>query len=223
VKRFELGPFATNCYLLYQEPPADGSPSDQAAPALIVDAGFGAGAMADEAERLGVRVERIVLTHAHADHIGGLDELVERIETFTGRRPDVRLHPIEHSWLTDGELNLSAGFGMPIRCETQADPLEDGEMIELAGVRFDVLHTPGHSPGSVSLHAPNLSLLIAGDTLFHGSIGRYDFPTSDGDVLFQSIRSKLYALADETAVLPGHGPATTIGDEKQSNPFVRPE
>jgi glyoxylase-like metal-dependent hydrolase (beta-lactamase superfamily II) len=103
------------------------------------------------------------------------------------------------------------------------ETLEDEQALGLGETRWHVLHTPGHSPGGVTLHCPDLAVAFAGDTLFAGSIGRYDFPSSDGPTLFASIRHRLYTLPDDTAVLPGHGPATTVAREKKSNPFVRPE
>jgi len=224
MKRFVLGPFGTNCYVLYA--PGEGSASGVGegggvggaggAPAWIVDAGFDPGEMVGFVREAGLRVEKIVLTHAHADHIAGLDEVREACPEAS-----VLIHPIEAGWLGDAELNLSAGMGVPIRVAAADGELADGQELELGGVGFEVRHTPGHSPGHVVLHAPSLGMVLAGDTLFQGSVGRYDFPTSDGDALMRSIREVLYAMPDETAVYPGHGEATTIGEEKAHNPFVR--
>jgi len=213
IERFVLGPFETNCYVV-SLPEGDSC--------WVVDAGYGAEAMAEHIKEQGRSVEAIVLTHAHADHIGGLDHLA-------GAFPEapVHLHPIEHPWLADPMLNLSAMGGQPLSCATRAThALEDGQTLELLGQAWRVLHTPGHSPGSVTLaletsddEAPDIAFV--GDTLFQGSIGRSDFPTSDERLLHRMIREKLYALTEVTAALPGHGPPTTIGREKQSNPFVR--
>jgi glyoxylase-like metal-dependent hydrolase (beta-lactamase superfamily II) len=210
MKRFALGPFETNCYVVYAEDGAAGRP------AWIVDAGFEPGEMIAFAREGSMAVERVVLTHAHADHIAGLDEVRE---AFPGA--EVLIHGAEADWLGDPSKNLSAELGAALRWEPATGTIADGETLELGGVAFEVLHTPGNSPGGVSLYAASLGVVLVGDTLFRGSVGRMDFPTSDGDALMRSIREKLYALPDGTRVFPGHGEATTIGEEKRANPFVR--
>lgn len=171
-----------------------------------------------------------MLTHAHIDHIAGLDEIARAFPNAP-----VHLHQSERLWLTDPTLNLSAAAGQPITCATTVThALEDGRTLELLGQSWRVLHTPGHSPGGVTLvlesrsegsHgiAPGIAPGIAfvGDTLFAGSIGRSDFPTSDEAMLHRSIRDQLYTLPATTRALPGHGPPTTIGHEMATNPFVR--
>jgi hydroxyacylglutathione hydrolase len=210
VARFELGPFATNCYVLRAP---GGSPK-----CWIIDAGFDPDALIDYVTGEGLTPELILLTHAHADHIAGLEDVRERF-------PDapVAIHGDEVAWLDDPEKNLSQGFGMPLRCRPPERTIADDESLELDGERWSVLHTPGHSPGGVTVYNAEAGLAFAGDTLFHNSIGRFDFPTSNGEQLFASIKRRLYTLPDETVVLPGHGPKTTIGNEKRTNPFVRPE
>ncbi len=160
----------------------------------------------------------IVLTHCHIDHIAGL---------FQARSafPEVPIwvHSAEEAWLSDPMLNLSALSGMPVTGPDPSRLLRDNETLDLLDEPWEVRHTPGHSPGSVSLvhHASNQ--VLAGDALFTGSIGRTDFPGCDFDTLANSIRTRLYDLPDETTVYPGHGPSTTIGREKRTNPFVRPQ
>ncbi len=215
VKRFVLGPFETNCYIVWIDDEYD------AKPAWFIDAGFNPADMVAFAERERLAPQHLLLTHAHADHIAGLDHIRNAFPAMK-----VALHPAEAHWLADPELNLSAGFGQPMRFEPADEPLNEGDTRTLGrpdgpGVEFNILHTPGHSPGGVVLYSAELGAAFAGDTLFHGSIGRTDFPTSDHQALLDAIRTKLYTLPDETVVLPGHMGQTTIGDEKHTNPFVR--
>lgn len=207
VEAFALGPFATNCYVVSAPPEAE---------CWIVDAGFDPGPMIDRVRDLGLQPVRVVLTHAHVDHIAGLDE-VRR--AFPG--VPVCIHEAEEAWLGDPELNLSGPFGQPISLGGPDELLRGGEELELAGTRFRVLHTPGHSPGGITLHHEGAGLALVGDTLFFESVGRFDFPTSSWEDLERSIREVLYVLAEETAVHPGHGPPTTVGHEKRGNPLVR--
>ena len=205
IHTFPLGAWQTNCYVV-----AVGKSC------WIVDAGFEPSPMLDFIDEHGLSVEQVVLTHAHLDHIGGLHEVRER-------HPDVPIliHADETTFLTDTGLNLSAMAGVgPVVAPEATGTLAHGDTLILADQTFEVRHTPGHSPGGITLiqHASNTA--IVGDTLFAGSIGRYDFPTSDGEALMRSIREQLLTLPDETRVLPGHGPATTIGNERASNPYL---
>lgn len=206
VEGFPLGPFETNCYIV--------SVGD-APGCWIIDAGFQPRAIIDRVRERGLEPEAIILTHAHLDHIAGLPELRETFGV------PVIMHRDEAHWLSDPDLNLSNGFGMPFTTDPPDRTLGDADQLTLGATTWDVLHTPGHSPGSVSLHNAESGIVLAGDTLFRDSVGRFDFPTSDGDALFRSIREKLYTLANETVVLPGHGPETTVGYEKAKNPFVK--
>lgn len=209
IECFTLGPFATNCYVV-RAPETD--------ECWIVDAGAEPRDMIESVRRHEMTPVRIILTHAHADHISGLGAVRE---AFPG--VPVLIHANEKDWLGDPNLNLSAAFGIPLVAAPADELLQGGETFELGAARFDVLHTPGHSPGGITLHCPDAALAIVGDTLFAGSIGRFDFPTSNQDDLFHSIGEVLYALAPETKVYPGHGPPTTIGRERTSNPYVRAE
>ena len=120
-------------------------------------------------------------------------------------------------------MDVQAGWlGMPTpEVDSPDDTLEDGRIIAIAGLTGNILHTPGHTQGSVCLHLPAQNLLLAGDTLFAGSVGRTDLPGGDSRMLIHSIKDKLLPLSDDTVVIPGHGPRTTIGDERESNPFLR--
>jgi len=208
VERFVLGPFETNCYLLR----ASAAPSA----VWMVDAGFDPEPLLKRIESLGLPLAAVLLTHAHADHIAGLGQ----VKAAHPQAP-ILVHPAERAFLTDPTRNLSAGFGLPVTAPPADGALEEGQTLDVDGAQLRVLHTPGHSPGGVTLHAPEAGAALVGDTLFAGSIGRFDFPTSDERALFSSIQDRLYALPEETVVYSGHGPPTTIGAEKRSNPFVR--
>ncbi|MEO0476200.1 MAG: MBL fold metallo-hydrolase [Planctomycetota bacterium] len=204
IQTFTLGQWQTNCFVL-----------SVGKACWIVDAGFDPEPMLDAIDEQGLTVERVVLTHAHLDHIAGL-------HTVRHRYPDVPIlvHADEESFLTDTRLNLSAAIIDPVIAPEATCLLNHGETLELNGVTFEIRHTPGHSPGGITLFQPDHNVAIVGDTLFAGSIGRFDFPTSDGPRLMQSISEQLMTLPDDTQVMPGHGPATTIGKERVTNPYL---
>lgn len=206
IEPFVLGPFETNCYLVREEGD-DGC--------LIVDAGFDPTGMIQRINDLELTPRALLLTHAHADHIAG-------VTPVRAQWPDlpILIHDAEREFLLDPHANLSAGMGFAVTAPAATGTLTEGEDVTLGPGRFQVLHTPGHSPGGITLYEPTIGAAIVGDALFNGSIGRTDFPHSDFETLARSIREKLYTLPDETVVYPGHGPATTIGDEKRTNPFV---
>lgn len=205
-----LGPFETNCYVVRPEPLARGGPC------WIVDAGFEPGALVSLVRDRALRPELLILTHAHGDHIAGVREV---LAAYPGL--PLLIHEAEAEWLSDPDLNLSAAIGMPVTTPRADRLLKGGDVLELAGSRWRVLHTPGHSPGGITLHNAEDRAALVGDALFAGSVGRTDFPGSDAGTLARSIREKLYTLPDETVAYPGHGPETTIGREKRTNPFVR--
>ena len=164
----------------------------------------------------GIRLERIVLTHGHIDHVAGVDAVREA-------HPQARLCLAEpdQPMLADARLNLSAPFGLAIT--VQAEPDEDlapGAELTLGRALWRVLDTSGHSPGGRSLYCPGAGVVLSGDALFADNIGRTDLPGSDSDRLIANIRTHLFGLPDETVVYAGHGPTTTIGNERKSNPFV---
>jgi glyoxylase-like metal-dependent hydrolase (beta-lactamase superfamily II) len=207
IEGLELGPFGTNCYAV-----AD----TEAGVCWVVDASWGIGRLVDRIRARGWRVEAIVLTHAHADHIAELEEVRKAFAS-----PPVIIHRAEAPWLADPVANLSAAMGDPIICHDPERVVHGGETLTLGGSRWKVMHTPGHSPGGIALWCAEAGVVFVGDTLFRGSVGRFDFPTADGPTLARSIRNELYALPKETRVLPGHGPETTIGWEMEHNPYVR--
>lgn len=208
---FALGPFETNCFVVQ----AVGSGGSETC--WIVDAGFDPGVLIGYVRDEGLTPEALVLTHAHADHIGGVREV---LEAFPGT--PIWIHEAEEAWLGDPNLNLSASMGMGVTTPGADRLLTEGDELTLAGSKWQVFHTPGHSPGSVSLWCESAGIALVGDALFAGSIGRTDFPGCSFEVLEASIREKLYTLPESTRALPGHGPETTIGREMASNPFVQP-
>ncbi|MBI1373025.1 MAG: MBL fold metallo-hydrolase [Phycisphaera sp.] len=205
IHTFPLGDWQTNCYVVHPAGSTD---------CWIVDAGYEPEVMIDAIQRAGLNPVKLMLTHAHLDHIGGIPQV-------KAAWPDlpIVIHEAEREFLNDPMLNLSIALGIELRVGEADELLKGGETVELAGVPFEVRHTPGHSPGGLTFYQPDAGVALVGDTLFNGSIGRYDFPTSHGPTLFASIREQLFTLPDDTRVFPGHGPDTTIGHERRTNPF----
>jgi hydroxyacylglutathione hydrolase len=205
IEAFPLGVAVTNAYLLIDDTAKNG---------VVVDPGVSPGKLVKRIRKLGLSIEAILLTHAHFDHIAGLEEV--RIETGA----PVYIHDLEQDWLGDPNKNLSAlwpGLDL-VRCRPAERVLKGGETLHLLGREVKVLHTPGHSPGSLSYVFG--SAVFSGDVLFKDGIGRFDLPGGDYDTLMKSINEKLMELPEETAVYPGHGPQTTIGREQAHNPHV---
>ncbi len=200
----------TNCYVVH---PAAQRPDR---PCWIVDAGFDPEPMIRYIQQHKLTPSQVVLTHAHVDHIAGL-------ETIRQHWPDlpIVIHEAEREFPADPALNLSIALTEPVVAPPPTGLLQHGQKLELDGLAFEVRHTPGHSPGGVSLYQPDAAVVLVGDALFAGGIGRFDFPTSDEETLLQGIRTQLYTLPDTTRVLSGHGPPTTIGHERAHNPYVR--
>lgn len=208
IERFELGLWGTNCYLVYGQTPEG--------PVTLVDAGFEPAALLDRVDALERRVDRVLLTHAHVDHIAGLGEVRERHPAMR-----VFIHDTEAEFLTDAGLNLSSFLAEPVVDQPPDAFLIAGKSIHIAGVPWQLRHTPGHSPGGVSFYEPTQGVAIVGDTLFAGGVGRTDFPTSDPPQLMRSIREQLLTLPNPTRILPGHGPETTVANERATNPWLQ--
>jgi len=203
-----IGEYQTNCYILRA---ADNSPD-----CLIIDTGLEARPILDFLSHNSLTPAAVVLTHGHIDHIVALDVIRPASPELK-----VHIHRLDAPALSDTRRNLSEMMGVPFRTAPADRLLEDGDTIQEAHLVLTVLHTPGHSPGGISLYSPDDAVLFTGDTLFAGSIGRTDFPSASMDQLAQSIRQKLYTLPGETVCYPGHGPQTTIGSEKKHNQFIR--
>ncbi len=208
VKQYEVGNFAVFCYLIGDEETQEG---------LFIDPADDAKGLLSEATSQGInKIKYVVNTHSHVDHIMGNAEMVKK----TGAK--IVIHQEDAPALTRQPPYLMDMFGA-----TPSPPadiqVKDGEIIQVGNVKLKVLHTPGHSPGGMSLHLDGM--VFTGDTLFVGSVGRTDFPGSSWDILENSIRKKLYVLPGETVVFPGHNygstPTSTIQYEKRHNPFVR--
>ncbi len=208
IDRRALGDLETNCYVVR----ADEAATD----CLVIDPGAQPDPLIELLQGQHLNPVATILTHGHADHIVGLAE-VRRL--FPQMR--VYIHRQDASMLGDAQGNLSLFVGGHFTTGPADVLLEDGDTIDLAGVRLKVLHTPGHTPGGICLYEAKDGAVFAGDALFAGGVGRSDFPGGDENQLLASIRTKLFTLPDATVVYPGHGMRTTIGREKRTNPYVR--
>lgn len=210
---FQFNPLETNCVVLW----ADGNPR-----CAVVDPGMSSPEGLDRLtaflkEKV-LEPEAILLTHGHFDHVWGVARLLELFPV------PVYMHPADKdimSQITGGFRGMENSFQF-LRRQFATEDLKDGDVLNLAGSAWKVLHTPGHSPGSVCYYAQEDNLLLSGDTLFAGSIGRTDLAGGDYDALMQSIREKLLVLPGETDVIPGHGQPTTLAREGMYNPFLQP-
>lgn len=203
-----LGDYQTNCYCV--------TSNESAGDCLVVDTGLSPQPLIDHLQKSELDPVAVVYTHGHLDHTFGVKALRENW-------PDIKvaIHKNDADMLTDADKNLSAAMGTPLEFSAADIILNDGDEVEFAGVKLKVIHTPGHTPGGICLYSENENLVFAGDTLFADSVGRTDVPGGDSDLLITSIKTKLLVLPDETKVLPGHGPTTTIGQEKKFNPFIQ--
>jgi len=200
-------PFEENTYVVWRPGSLE---------AFVIDPGLEPNLILEFLRDEGLNVVAILNTHGHADHIGGNEALKKAYPNAP-----LVIGADEKHLLIDANANLSAPFGFPIVSPPADRTVREGDVLEYAGIRLEVLDVPGHSPGHVVLvHRSEPPLVFGGDVLFRGSIGRYDFPGSDGRLLLEGIRGKLFALPPDTVVYPGHGPATTVRYEKRTNPFV---
>jgi glyoxylase-like metal-dependent hydrolase (beta-lactamase superfamily II) len=182
----------------------------------VVDPGGDLQLVYDFIEREGVTIEQILITHAHIDHAGATRELVDKLKV-----PVIGPHR-EDQFLIDTLPQQGQMFGLPHARPFAPDRwLEQGDVVQVGEERFEVRHCPGHTPGHVVFFNPLRKFALVGDVLFHGSIGRTDLPRGDHATLLASLRDQILTLPDDTTFLPGHGPTSTIGAQRQSNPFLR--
>ena len=214
VGRIVLGVCQTNTYYVYREGSKD---------AIVIDPADKGEKIYEALERNGFQVKAVYLTHGHFDHIWGCEGLLKAVNekaTELGEElVKVYAHEAEAEVLADARKNVSAGMHRPYTMEADVY-VKDGEVLENAGMRCRVIATPGHTAGGCCFYFEEVGLLISGDTLFSGSVGRTDFPTGSMSTLVRSVKEKLMSLPEETLVYPGHGDSTTIGYEKQYNPFL---
>ena len=205
LKSLEVGPFASNCYVVGSE----------AGEGIVIDPGADADRILRAIDELKLDIKLIVATHSHIDHVG----VVKEVKEATGAQ--FAMHGDDTQALSHSGDFFSFLLGASLSSPPQPEILlKDGDSVEVSGLSFLVLHTPGHSPGGISLLG--YGAVFVGDTLFCQSIGRFDFPGASGSQLLNSIHTRLMTLPDSTVVYPGHGPQTTIGDERRWNPFLKP-
>jgi glyoxylase-like metal-dependent hydrolase (beta-lactamase superfamily II) len=200
-----VGPFQENCYVIGDEATGEGA---------LVDPGDEAARITLAVEQTGLEISRIVITHAHIDHVGAVAALVEEYAC------PVLMHAEAEPMLQqlpNQAMVMGLRFG---KVPTVDRYIEDEEVLEVGGLKLESLYTPGHAPGHLAFYVESEGLVLSGDALFAGSVGRTDLLGGEMDLLMRSINERLLTLPDETRVLPGHGPETTIGDERAHNPFL---
>lgn len=199
-------PFQQNCALIWDQDTKRG---------VVIDPGGDVAQIEAAIAETGITIDRILLTHGHMDHAGGAAELAERL----GNPPIEGPHPAD-GFLLEGLEAQGAKYGLQCRPVTPTRWLDEGDQVDIAGIAFDVLHCPGHTPGHVVFINAAMGIAFVGDVLFQGSIGRTDFPYGDTAALIDAIKTKLFPLGDHIQFLCGHGPASSFGAERANNPFV---
>jgi glyoxylase-like metal-dependent hydrolase (beta-lactamase superfamily II) len=199
-----VGPLFSNCYIVWDEKTKEG---------VIIDPGDDALSILKTIEKFDINIKYILATHGHFDHIGAVAPLRRELKA------EFLAHKGDFFFIEDGE-NAARRWGVDIEQPPKPDRfIDDGDKIKVGNYNLEVIHTPGHSPGGISFLCDGM--LFGGDTLFQGSIGRTDFRKGSFEEISESIKNRLYTLPDDTIVYTGHGPITTIGDEKKHNAFVR--
>jgi len=202
LKCLPIGLLESNCYIVGDN--GEG---------ILIDPAAKADEIIKEVEKTGLKIKYVVLTHGHFDHIYTAAEVSERL----GAR--IAVHEDDAEMLSDSRLNGFNMIGMKQESSLKADILlKDGDVLEAGGLKFEIIHTPGHTPGGICIKVGNV--VFSGDTLFQGSIGRTDFPGGSYALIIKSIKERILTLPDETVVYPGHGPKTSVDLEKKINPFI---
>lgn len=204
IHKLTLGVFGVNNFIIH---------SPNSTRAILIDACEDSPSILEKISDLNLELVYLINTHGHGDHIAGNAEIIGQ----TGAK--LMIHPLDEPYLTDSQLNLSTWLGAELKSPPPDRLLNEGDVVELDDIRLKVLHTPGHTPGNISLVSGDVAFV--GDVIFRESIGRTDFPGSSHQQLIETIRTKIYTLPDNTTLYNGHGPETTVGHEKEYNPFVR--
>lgn len=203
IQQMNVGALGVNCYLIINE---------EVKEAVVVDPGGHANAIADNLKKEGLKLAGILLTHAHFDHADGAEDLQKLMGS------NIYAHEAEQRTLEDPRYNMSNMMGLGISYRANVF-VKEGDVLELAGFKFKVFHTPGHTEGGCCYYMEEQKILLSGDTLFCGSIGRTDFPGGSYGTLLRSVKEKLFVLPDDVKVLPGHEGTSYIGYERDHNPF----
>lgn len=199
LKKFVVGPLETNCYVFGDE---------ESREVVVIDPGGEVRQVHSFIQKNHLTVKYVINTHGHGDHIGANGSFAAAI----------LVHKIDKDLLHDPHLNLSESFGTRIASPQATRLLDDGDTVQVGRLTLEVIHTPGHTPGGICLRHDNV--LFSGDTLFFEGVGRTDLPNGSSSALISSIKSRLMTLPDDCKVYPGHGPQTTIGHEREFNPFI---
>ena len=207
VKTYVLGELGTNAYLLTQPQEKD---------CIVVDCPENPAEMMEEILDRGLNPLYLLLTHGHFDHLAGVQEFREM---FPGVK--VGIHPLEADFMISPEKNLSSYWIRPVIAAAADFFLEEGNSITWGQITLEIRHVPGHSPGSVVFFEPREKVLLSGDVVFKGSVGRTDFPNSDPQVLMKGLKEKILTFPDDTLIYSGHGPRTTLSRERRENPYLQ--
>ena len=205
VEKYVVGIIGTNCYLVINEDTKE---------AVMIDPGGYPQNLKNEIKEKDLKIQAVLLTHAHFDHIMGLSDVIKDFQV------PVYVEEMDKDMMTDGNKNLSGNYVNGGFRFADVKTVKDGQVLEIAGFQFQVIHTPGHTPGGCCYYVEKEGVLFSGDTLFRASVGRSDFPGGSASDLVRSVKEKLLILPDETHVYPGHMDETIIGYEKLYNPFV---
>lgn len=203
IERIPVGTIQANCYILGCNFTKEG---------IIIDPGADAQGLISKIKELDLKIKYILLTHGHYDHIAAVNEIKRKIKA------PICIHSLDKEILENPELNLSTMFGQSMSVSYDIE-LKEGDVLSIGNIKLKIIHTPGHTPGGICIVGDQE--VFTGDTLFAGSIGRTDFPQGNMKKLLSSIKNKLFVLPGDTKIYPGHGPSSTIEQEKNTNPFFR--